>query len=308
MPTPMIYPRNATPDRVLKISRRTLDRRKGMIPRIGIALIQLFIMLRAATETGVRLHAFSFLMDGYDMVVSDNAETSRVCEFVERMNRHLARVFNAINGTRGYFWDSDPTEIIELLDRDAVLDAMVETLTSARRAGLASRVGGWLGLECPVDKIGAAATRVPRPSRLGRGLPKSLEFKVVKPKFFEDMDAAEFRELVRAEVRSESLAIRRSHGRRGLRTQAPGAIVNANWRDVTTPPEINRIEREERRRGSQFRGALPLCVAAEAALAAFQAAYRAVWKQWSRGRHDVLFPIGTYQVCRHHAARVVPAT
>ena len=149
---------------------------------------------------------------------------------------------------------------------------------------------------------------MPRPSRLGRGLPKSLEFKVVKPKFFEDMDAAEFRELVRAEVRSESLAIRRSHGRRGLRTQAPGAIVNANWRDVTTPPEINRIEREERRRGSQFRGALPLCVAAEAALAAFQAAYRAVWKQWSRGRHDVLFPIGTYQVCRHHAARVVPAT
>lgn len=300
-----IYPRRAIPDRVLLISRRTHELRMGMVPRIGVALIQMFILFRVALETGMRLHAFAFLPNQYQLVISEPRNHSRVSEFIERLNRYLARVFNARNRTRGYFWDSDPTLIIELLDRESVKDAIVDTLTMAQRAGLSNGPGNWVGLESSVESIGGAPLHVDRPASLGRQLPPFLELTLAKPKFFEDLTDAEFREILGSRLRAVTLAIRRDRRRRGLSVRSPGAIVNTDWRQVPAaePEDVCRRARED----SPFRGALELCRQAERALEEFREAYRIARDRWRSGDHTVVFPRGTDALRRRHGARIAPA-
>ena len=303
-----IYPRRAIPDRVLLISRRTHELRMGMVPRIGVALIQMFILFRVALETGMRLHAFAFLPNQYQLVISEPRNHSRVSEFIERLNRYLARVFNARNRTRGYFWDSEPTHIVELLDPESALDAMVYTLTNPQKAGLAVAPGRWLGLESSVDAIGAPATPVAKPPGMASYLPDSLDFVLVKPAFFDHMDDADFRELLAKRVRAASLKIRRERRQKGLRTLSNAEILETHHRDTPRETEADEEERKADRTRSLFRGAPALCREAELTLQGFHDAYRTAWERWSDGDHDVLFPPGTDKLRRVHGACCVQLT
>ena len=137
------------------------------------------------------------------------------------------------------------------------------------------------------------------------GLPPFLELTLAKPKFFEDLTDAEFREILGSRLRAVTLAIRRDRRRRGLSVRSPGAIVNTDWRQVPAaePEDVCRRARED----SPFRGALELCRQAERALEEFREAYRIARDRWRSGDHTVVFPRGTDALRRRHGARIAPA-
>lgn len=304
LPTLRIYPRYAMPDRLLMVTRRTLYRRFRMIPKKRIRGIQKYIMTRAALEAKIEIHQYVFLGNHYHILLTDNPLFSTVSEFLERMNRWLARVLNSIQGTRGYFWDSEPSHIVEALDREAAEALMVYIALNAQRAGLASGPGGWIGLESLIADVGTEPEDVPRPSDLGPHLPPLLKLELTKPKFFEDLSIEEFRAEMTARIRAASLELRRQRGRRTL---SVGAILSTD--PLATPRETaeEEAERHRDRTNRPFRGAPQLCREAELAMAGFQDAYRAARDPWSRGDHTVTFPPGTYALVRHHGARTTRA-
>ena len=120
------------------VTHRTYEGRAFLTPsERTVRAIQLVILARAAHLTGVRVHAFQFLITHYHLLVTDPYGLLGL--FMQYLNALLARAMNAeLNHSRA-FWQDKPYNAIELTDAESFLHRYAYVVGNCVKDGLVRR-------------------------------------------------------------------------------------------------------------------------------------------------------------------------
>ena len=293
----MTVPRQVLPGVTYLVTRRCSERRFFLRPSKKTDAIFRYLLAYAATECGVRVHAFCVLSNHVHLVVTD--PRARLPEFNRILNGLVARATNCHLGRWESFWDPDSYSAVRLANEEAVFEKMVYVLANPVAAALVRRGREWPGLWSDPDLIDGEAIEAPRPEgffrKIGR-MPDVARLQLTTPPAFtgddgfvdrlrqalrdaEDRAAAQLAEEGRsfmgvARVLAQQPRARPAPGepRRGLK---PRVACRAKWK---------RIEALQR-------------------LREFGWAYREALDAWRAGVRGALFPAGTWHMRVHHFAR-----
>ena len=178
----MTEPRQILPGTTYMVSRRTSHKRKLFDPGSEkIKEIFLYCFAFAVHQTGVELHAFSILPDGYFAVVSD--PKAKLPKFMHLLNRNVAMAVNALRGTNENVFASGKYPADDMEDESEVVDAVVETMHSPVKMKHTRSLRRWNGLWSKAGNIGKKI-KVKRPktyfSKNGK-MPAKLELVITPP-------------------------------------------------------------------------------------------------------------------------------
>jgi hypothetical protein len=240
----------------------------------------------------------SFLSNHHHTVVYDR--DGRHAEFTEYLHRLIARAVNAHRGRWENLWAAEQCCVVHLVDRAAVMNALVYAATNPVKDGLVARVADWPGVNGLAALLDGQAITVRRPDTFFRpdgGLPEEASLTLVIPPELGDADAvrAELRQRV-AEVEARAAADRAKTKRAVLGRRA---ILSQDWNARPMSPEPRRNLRPTVA-GSRWARLEALLRRRE-----FIAAYRAARQLWSAGLAAV-FPPGTYWLRRFANVVVAP--
>jgi REP element-mobilizing transposase RayT len=101
------------------------------------------IIARYQEAFGIQIYAYTFLSNHYHMLIKAPFENTD--EFMENVNREIARRLNFQNGRSGQFW-SRRYDDQEVLSEDDLLEAFLYVTTNATRHGLVEDAAEWPGL------------------------------------------------------------------------------------------------------------------------------------------------------------------
>lgn len=253
-----------------------------------------FCLAVASSRSGVVLHAFTVMSNHWHAVLTD--EEGRLPEFAEWLHKYVAKCMNAVLGRTENFWSPAHYNAIPLLDRADVLDKIIYTLANPVTAGLVPHSRLWPGLRSGPESHMEAPRTYDRPRIYFRErgtVPSSACLHVSKPPAFIDLSDEEYAELLDGQLaRRESeqrRRVARSGGRfLGLRrlqsvsTDATAVSVEKLFSPI--PKVAGRSVRTRRQAIRKLRS--------------FVARYREAMRKFLDGVSDVVFPAGTYWMCR----------
>jgi putative transposase len=246
--------------------------------------IFLYCLAVAARRTGILVHAYCVLSTHYHLVVTD--VNGQLPEFLRWLNEFVAKCINAMLGRWEAVWSPGSYSAVRLEDSQAVLDRIIYTLVNPVAAGLVSHGCDWPGV---TSSLGAAVIKVKRPPvffRVDGPAPELAELQLSPPPGHEEDDyrarlarAVEDRE---AELRRSAVANARPFlGRRRVLAQSPWATPSTREARRRLRPQLACGDKWER-------------IEALKRLKQFRVSYREAWVQYRAGRHDIVFPAGTY--------------
>ena len=287
----MSLTRRILPGRTYLVTRRCARRCFLLKPVPRLRAIVSFVFCHAASLFGIEVHAVVWLSNHWHLVCTDPRGV--LPKFMHLVGTLTARALNAHWGRGENFWAPGSYSAVELLDRAAILDKMVYTIVQAVEAGLVRRPELWPGLHTTAKDVGTQRLWGSRPDFLFRKkslLPESASIRITKPRAFNDMSDAEFRNLLGelVEKRIEAIHARRKQegktrflGRRAVMQQDPfdsaGDVFPDRGRDPCLSCKDPETYKSERR-----------------ALTVWRQKQRECWELWRHGKRDVVFPAGTY--------------
>jgi putative transposase len=225
-------------------------------------------------------------------------------EFTEHFHKLLAKCMNALRGRWENFWSSEQTSVLRLVDPSDVLDKMVYALTNPVKDNLVAKVAEWPGVNSFDSTMTGGSITATRPDFFFREdgrMPKTVTLTFRRPPELENMTAEEFAKTVSARIEAaeaESEAERRETGIRVLGRQG---VLDQDWRHSPSSP-------------APHRGLNPR-VAAKSKWSRIEAlqrnkhfgdSYRTAFDAFRKGVKDVVFPAGTFWMCRFAAALSEP--
>jgi REP element-mobilizing transposase RayT len=221
-----------------------------------------------------------------------------VSAFVENFHKLVARSQNVLRGRWENFWAAEEPCITRLLDRQAVIEALIYAASNPVKDRLVERAHQWPGANAYSAFIHGRVMKATRPLHFFRNpgpMPKEVTLDLVIPPELGPAD-----EVIR-EVREGVEAV---ENRVRLERQATGAGVLGrrramalSWKDSSTTVKPRRGLRP------RFAGAIKVRVEALARYRAFLHAYKRARIRWLDGL-DALFPKGTYWLSRFAFIRV----
>lgn len=250
-----------------------------------------YLLARAASLTGIEVHAFCVMANHYHLVVTD--PDARLPEFHQYLDGLLARAINALYGRWDTFWKAGSYNAVVIETPEDILDKCAYVLANPVAAGLVRRARKWPGLwSDPVD-IGRTL-RFDLPSHFFKDdgyMPKQVELELTVPAGFASAEAfqaqleseLEAREAKAASERTSVLGVARILKQRVFdrpRTREPRRALRPRF----------AAKDPGRRRDLAHR------------LKEFLAGYREALQAWRDGKRDVVFPDGTYQMRVSHQA------
>lgn len=137
--------RDTDPSKVHLITVRTQESALWMIPGGGLNALLGGIIARYQEIFSVTLYAYTFTGNHYHMLVK--APCGHLDEFVENVNREIARRVNWRNRRRAKFWGRRYDDQVVLSEEDA-LEAFLYIVTNATKHGLISHPNQYPGLSC----------------------------------------------------------------------------------------------------------------------------------------------------------------
>jgi len=284
------------------LARRCTQRQFLLKPTPLTKMIFVFCLGLAAAKTGVLLHAFSVMSNHWHAVVTD--VKGRLPEFLEWVHKYVAKCMNAKLGRWENFWSSEHTSVVLLTDPEDILEKTIYVGANPVIAALVQRAVQWPGLISLPSDYTAGQRMIDRPGIFFREdgtMPRQVPLQLFVPPAFREMSPREFRQLVERKLHEKENEVKRTLAREkrhvlGVRrilaqseydspsTVAPHRGLNPRLAAVNPWRRLETIRR----------------------LKSFIAAYREAMEQFKAGKHDVVFPPGTYWMKRFGGAVVGP--
>lgn len=293
----MSRPRQVLPGTVYLVTRRCARREYLLRPSTTTNEIVGYVLALAALRTGVRIHGFCVMSNHLHIVLTDTY--ANLPAFMQYLNSLVGRAVNLSLGREESFWAPNTYSAVALETPDDVVDKIAYVLANPVAAGLVPRGRDWPGLWSDPDLIGGAPAEVERPAVFfdpDGPMPASVLLRLHRPEGFssaEDFDSrvrdalASLERQAAQDLRAEK---RSFLGVRGVLAQEPFERATSREPAGALNPRIACRDKWKR-------------IEALSRLAAFLENYRAALAAWRRGIRDVLFPAGTYHLCRLHGAR-----
>jgi REP element-mobilizing transposase RayT len=278
---------------------RTCDQRMYLLkPGSVIAQVVLYCLFRAANQFGVLIHAISVESNHLHLVVTD--PRGELSEFMKWFDRHVAMCliahYRRTHPQRHLeaIWSKHPFSATLLLTENAILDAIVYTLTNPVKDGLVPDYRKWPGLNNrPTDWL--QPTRyAPRPSlyfdqRKREWAEVSYQF-TIPPQLSDRTPGLLVRD-VEAMIAGQENALRTSRSGRGF-----AGVQRVLGVDPFDSPDTVRPKGKLNPRLAAG-GDTAALKQGMLALRLFRDAYREAFKAFRRGL-AVVFPAGTYLMRR----------
>jgi putative transposase len=300
----MSLPRSILPGATYLVTRRVLRRHFLLRPDAVITNLILYALAVSAPRFGIQVHALCAMSTHLHLVVTD--ERGVLPSFLGFFHRIVALGTKVLRAWEGPVWDHEPTSVVRLLTREAVVEKIAYTLANPVSAGLVRHANEWPGAKVLVDELGGGVLRAVRPGVYldpeNPAWPADVALEVSLPPGLGAGEAAVFRREVADELAREEA---KAHAE-----LAGGEVLGAERAGSVSPYERTTSFEPLRGLNPTFavgRGCKEAWLRAAGAVRAFRAVYRAALAQWRERVRDVLFPEGTWWMRVFHGAGVSEA-
>ena len=293
-----MLPRQVLPRRFYLVTRRCAQRQFLLRPDAATNNAFLYCLIAAALRSEIDVLLPCAMSNHYHAVIYDRE--GRYPEFIEHFHKLLARSQNALRGRWENLWSCEQTCVVNLVDRDAVIDKLVYTASNPVADHLVDRVHHWPGVNGLAALLAARPLRATRPLQFFRSdgnMPDALELPLTLP--VELGPAAAVRSELHDRVRAVELGRAAERARTGRRVLGRRAVLAQSWCEGPVTVELRRNLRPRIATRSQW-------PRIEALLRnrAFAADYARARDQWRNGLPAV-FPAGTYWLRRFASVPVL---
>ena len=150
-----MLPRPVLPRQFYLVTRRCAQRQFLLRPDAATNNAFLYCLIAAALRSEIDVLLPCAMSNHYNAVIYDRA--GRYPEFIEHFHKLLARSQNALRGRWENLWSCEQTCVVNLVDRDAVIDKLVYTASNPVADQLVDRAHHWLASTawppcCPHDR------------------------------------------------------------------------------------------------------------------------------------------------------------
>ena len=300
----MTQPRLVLPGVTVMITRRTLRRHHLFRPDSAIRQIYLYTLALCAQQFGILVHAVTLMSTHEHLIVTDTK--GRHPEFLRRLHRLVSLGTKVLRKWEGPTWEPEQASVVRLLTEQAIIEKLAYVMANPVKAGLVRHARDWPGITVLPHELGRRVWTVKRPKAYFNAKnsqwPDSIALSLTLPPSLERSCSAEaLREAVQEELERQE---RMAHGeiqKRGWRILGADRIRRFSPYRRATSFELLRDRNPTfavgRRQKRMFFEAV-------AELRAFRRAYREALEQWRAGLRSVVFPQGTWCMCRVHGAVV----
>ncbi|WP_437303097.1 transposase [Sorangium sp. So ce388] len=299
----MSQPREIAPGATYLITRRVLRRHLLLRPDTAMNQLLVYALAVSARRYGVEVHAVCAMSTHLHLVVTDVQGV--LPRFLQFFHRLVALGTKVLRKWDGPVWDHEPTSVVRLLTRAAVVEKIAYVLANPVAAGLVRNAKQWPGIKVDVDELGRGVLHATRPSAyLDPENPQWFEqatLPLALPPVVEQEHAEGFRHQVADELARQEERAHAEMERKGLRfLGAEQASKISPYERATSFEGLhdrNPTFAVGRDQGDAWR-------IAAAAVSAFRASYRAALERWRTGVRSAIFPAGTWWMRMFHGVDV----
>jgi putative transposase len=297
----MSQPRSILPGATYLLTRRVLRRHLLLRPDAAITGLILYALAISARRFGIHVHALCAMSTHLHLVVTDDRGV--LPSFLQFFHRIVALGTKVLRAWEGPVWDHEPTSVVRLPTREAVVQKIAYVLANPVAAGLVRHANEWPGAKVLVNELGGGVLRTVRPTLYfdptNPAWPEEASLEMSLPPAFGAGEADDFRREVAAELARDEAEAPAELLAEGVLGADRAGSVSPYERATSFEPlrALNPTFAVGRGSNDAWRGAA-------AAVRAFRAAYRTALASWHKGVRDVLFPEGTWWMRVFHAAVV----
>jgi REP element-mobilizing transposase RayT len=292
------------PDRFYMVTRRCSQRTFLLRPDPTSNQTFLYCLIEAAIRCDITVVLPSVMSNHHHTIVYDRH--GRVIEFMQHFHSMLARSMNALRGRWENFFSTEEPSLVELVDRNDILDKLTYAATNPVEASLVERVADWPGVNGLEALLSGRTVKVSRPGKFFRDtgeMPEHVELTFQLPSDSPKIgDVAEFLSELRESVESAEAEFAKARATEGRFVMGRRRVLQQSWRDSPTTQEPRRGLRPRVAARSEWLRRQVLQRNRD-----FVAAYRVARKLWLAGM-AAIFPRGTYWLSRFARIQVADAT
>ena len=286
------------------VTRRTLRRHHLFRPDPAIRQLYLYTLAVCAREFGVLVHAVTLMSTHEHLVVTD--VQGRLPDFLRRLHRLVSLGTKVIRKWEGPTWDHERSSVVRLLTQQAVIEKLAYAMANPVKAGLVHSARDWPGITVLPHELGRRTFVIMRPEDFfdpdNPKWPDQVELTLTLPPTLEtDYRPEAIRKAVANELDLQERLARQEVKERGWRVLGAERVRRISPYRRATSVEPTRGINPTFAVGRGHRKAFFQAVTE---LRAFRRAYRNALEQWRDGLRSVVFPQGTWCMCRVHGAVV----
>jgi len=296
----MTQPRLVVPGDTLMITRRTLRRHHLFRPDSAIRQLYLYTLALCARQFGILVHAVTLMSTHEHLIVTD--PQGRYPDFLRRLHRLVSLGTKVLRKWEGPTWDHEQSSVVRLLTEQAVVEKLAYVMANPVQAGLVHHARDWPGITVLPHELGRRSWTLKRPEAYfnskNRQWPDTVELSLTLPPSLQRSHGPNaVREAVQAELERQERLAHHEVKRRGWRVLGAERIRRLSPYRRATSFELLRDRNPTFAVG---RGQRKAFFRAVAEVRAFRHAYRQALEQWRAGLRSVVFPQGTWCMCRVH--------
>ena len=298
----MTQPRLVLPGDTVMITRRTLRRHHLFRPDSAIRRLYLYTLALCARKFGILVHAVTLMSTHEHLIVTDTK--GRHPEFLRRLHRLVSLGTKVLRKWEGPTWEPEQASVVRLLTEQAIIEKLAYVMANPVKAGLVRHARDWPGITVLPHELGRRVWTAKRPKAYFNpknvGWPDRIALALTLPPSLEESYGAEaLREAVQEELERQERMAHLEIRKRGWRILGADRVRRLSPYRRATSFELLRDRNPTFAVG---RGQKKMFFAAVAELRAFRRAYREALEQWRAGLRSVVFPQGTWCMCRVHSA------
>jgi REP element-mobilizing transposase RayT len=282
------------------ITRRTLRRHHLFRPDSAIRELYLYTLALCARQFGILVHAVTLMSTHEHLIVTD--PQGRYPDFLRRLHRLVSLGTKVLRKWEGPTWDHEPSSVVRLLTEQAVVEKLAYVMANPVQAGLVRHARDWPGITVLPHELGRRLWTVKKPEAYfdpkNRQWPDTVELSLTLPQSLQQSYGPQVaREAVGVELERQERLAHQEVKARGWRVLGAQRVRRLSPYRRATSFELLRDRNPTFAVG---RGQKKVFLRAVAELCAFRHAYRRALEQWRAGLRSVVFPQGTWCMCRVH--------
>lgn len=300
----MTHPRYILRDNTLMVTRRTLRRHHLFRPDPAIRQLYLYTLAVCARQCGILVHAVTLMSTHEHLVVTD--PEGQLPDFLHRLHRLVALGTKKLRKWEGSTWDHQRPSVVRLLTDQAIIEKLAYVMANPVKAGLVRRARDWPGITVLPNELGRRTWRIERPDFFfdpkNSKWPETVELSITIPPSLEQSYLPDqIRKAVSQELQNQEKLAAEDVRMRGLRVLGSQRVrrLSPYRRAISPEPLVGKNPTF-----AVGRGQIKMFLQAAVELRGFRRAYRRALAAWRSGLRDVVFPQGTWNMCRMHGAAV----
>jgi putative transposase len=283
------------------VTRRTIRRHHLFRPDPAIRQLYLYTLAVCAREFGLLVHAITLMSTHEHLVVTD--VNGRLPDFLRRLHRLVSLGTKALRKWEGPTWDHERSSVVRLLTEQAVIEKLAYVAANPVKAGLVRHAKDWPGITVLPHELGRRTFAIRRPERFFDSnnpiWPESVELSLTLPPSLEHYSPEAARSAVTRELDRQERLAQQEVKERGWRVLGSERVRRLSpYRRATSSEPLRGLNPTF----AVGRGQRKALFEAVAELRAFRRGYRDALEQWQAGIRSVVFPQGTWLMCRIHGA------